>query len=150
MIDIVEFDEHDYSKIVVLNKTIFGPIVKKQKLYTEENMKERLATKKSIMLGAKYQNKLVGYIVGYFEKKGFYLWLWGVRKEYRRNGIYSALLFKLEEILKPHKVEKIFAKLFSNMTDSLICHLKKGYVVVKAFKSRREPSFYEIILEKKF
>ncbi|WP_195428229.1 GNAT family N-acetyltransferase [Clostridium sp. D46t1_190503_E9] len=109
MINIRKISISDYRDIYLLNKELGY-------LYPEEKVREKIKyiieNKKDIILVAYIENNIIGYIHG-----GEYELLYSdslinilgfvVKESYRKNGVGTALINKLEEIARENKFSGI-------------------------------------------
>ena len=118
------------KEIVLLNHSIFEGMYEHEP-YSLEQYQERLSTVKPIIYIAKSDNQIVGNAIS-FEKEGsLYLWILGVSKQFRNQGIGSKLLDLTEQFAKDNGIGSVTTKVYNVSTEMLRLLLKRGYNIVK-------------------
>ncbi len=119
----------DLEEIVRLNEVIFRGMYKRAP-YTLEEYGERLFDKDYFALKAVKDGKIVGDSVVYEEGSGnFYLWIMGVKDEYREEGIGTALLRKTEANVIRRGCGQITAKVYNVSREMQGLLFKENYQI---------------------
>ncbi len=116
--------------------------------YTLDKYKERFANLQPVIFIAEKDGKVVGDSIS-FEKDGeWYLWILGVLKKYRKQGVASKLLDLNEKYAKENKYKTISVKVYNVSKEMLILLLGRGYKITDVEK--HEKVKYNAIILKLF
>jgi RimJ/RimL family protein N-acetyltransferase/GNAT superfamily N-acetyltransferase len=136
---IKELSEEEIPKVVEISKIIFN-VTDVGGKYHDKNLWEERLDKNGILLGAYYDEKLVGYKFGYEEnKETFHSWMGGVLEEFRGNKIATKLLSFQENLLKDRGYKYITVNTVeSKYPEMFKLLLKQGYIV-ESTTQQKEP-----------
>ena len=138
----LEVESNWYQSMCSLHGTIFNA-------QSADSIAEELLTRpKFLILIAVDLDRVVGYKVGYQERKTrFYSWLGGVYPEYRDRGIATELMQRQHEWCKNQGYTVIRTQTKNQWRNMLILNLRSGFDVVGTYTDEKgEP---KIILEKR-
>ena len=117
---------------------------------SEQDLLEKLSAHQDVLVQLAFDdsNTLVGFKIGYAEKKGrFYSWLGCVNGEHRNKGIAKHLLDYQHQWCQERGYRTVRTKTKNCFKAMLILNLKMGFDVIGTYTdSRGEP---KLILEKK-
>lgn len=122
------------DQIVDLNYQIFLGMYEHEP-YSLEQYQARLKDKKYFILSAMGDNQLLGDAVSYVDGYGLYLWVMGVDKNFRRQGIATKLLDHSEKIAKENNLQQVSAKVYDVSPEMKSCLLSRGYELLKTEES---------------
>ncbi len=127
----------------------FDPALKEPEEIVEkliEWMKRKLASPNAFLFVALHNQKPIGYVFGWIERKSKNYWkIWKqgyicdifVREEFRRKGAGSALLERAEKWFRERNVKMITAEIYAGNSVSLNFHrardFEEYYVVMRKF-----------------
>ncbi len=116
----------DLKGIVELDKVVF------QLHRTPKEIEGKLRLQKDVhfTIATKTDGKLVGYGVGYEEKKKYYLWSLAVLPEYRRKSIGSAISKEQIRFAKEKGYASFFVKTSNRWKEMLRLLLKEGFNII--------------------
>jgi polyisoprenyl-phosphate glycosyltransferase len=137
----------DLYEISQFNHKIFKGVYD-QEPYSYKHYEQRLRNKTSYILLARAHRKLVANSIAYVEDNNLYIWILGVKKEFRKRGIASKLLELNEKYAKKYKLTAVTAKVYNVSSTMQTLHIKKGYLITK-FKKGKNPQLNEVHFEKK-
>lgn len=115
--------------------------------YGIEEYETRLKDLVHLILIGYYQNKPVGFKVGYEQDGSFYSWMGGVLPAYRRKGIARYLAETQEKWAKSRGYTTITLKTRNHHKGMLIFALNSGFNIV-GFESKATISDHRILLRK--
>jgi ribosomal protein S18 acetylase RimI-like enzyme len=93
-------------------------------------LNEKSASLYRLNLALFYRDEFVGWSVGrQTEDNRFYMQNSGVKKEFRRKGLYSLLLDQTLQITKREGFLEVFSCHITTNNDILIAKLKKGFFI---------------------
>src|SRR5574343_21415 len=121
------------AEIVEVNKSVFEDMYD-WPIYELKDYQDKLKDINPIIFIVEENGKIIGNSIAFEKDNGFYLWILGVLKEYRNQGIASKLLDLREEYARIHGYKKIFAKVYDVSKDMLILLGKRGYKIVDTEK----------------
>ena len=90
---------------------------------------QRLDGKEKLVLLANCEGKKVGYLIGYGEDDGktFYIWLAGVKSEFRRHGVLTALFNDAKEWARKKHYSRLRWKTKNRFRELLFFLVKNGF-----------------------
>jgi ribosomal protein S18 acetylase RimI-like enzyme len=144
----MEFKQTDISRlpeIAEMNREVFDGMYDRP-VYTLDDYKKRLEGVTPIIFIAEDNGKVVGNCISYESDGKLYLWVSGVLKEYRNQGIASKLFDMREQYAREHNYKKIFTKVYNVSKEMLCLLIKRGYEIMEVFK-KDNPKYNAIILE---
>ena len=127
------------SEIVSLNYKIFKSMYKTEP-YSFEQYQEKLKNKKPIIYIAISNKKIIGDAIAFENQGNYYIWILGIKEEFRDKGIASELLELHELHAKQQKFKKITIKVYGISQTMLLILKKRGYQIEKEKKSNN-PKF---------
>lgn len=139
----LEIESDWYQSMCTLHSTIF-------KTQSPDSIEEELSARpKFLILVALNDDRVVGYKIGYQDRKTrFYSWLGGVYPEYRGKGIASELMVRQHAWCKSQGYSVVRTQTKNTWRSMLILNLRHGFDVVGTYTDEKgEP---KIILEKRF
>lgn len=122
------------DQIVDFNYQIFSGIYENEP-YNLDSYQARLKDKKYFILSAMGDNQLLGDAVSYIDSDGLYLWVMGVDKNFRRQGIATRLLDRSEKIAKENNLQQVSAKVYDVSPEMKSCLINRGYELLKIEES---------------
>lgn len=132
-------------EIVTVNHEIFKDMYDWPP-YTLDDYMKRLEDKDPVIFIAEVDGKIVGDSISYGEGDKFYLWIMGVLKDYRGQGIASKLLDLREKYARENNFKKISTKVYNISKEMLSLFIKRGYVIVD-IKKNDDVKYNAVILE---
>lgn len=138
----IQLDADWYKGMCELHSSIFTSQT------PESIQKEMLWRNNYVIMLAFDKEKVVGYKIGYEERKErFYSWLGGVYPEYRGKGIATRLLRMQHEWCKEQGYAVVRTQTKNRWREMLLLNIREGFDVVGTYTDDRgEP---KIILEKR-
>jgi len=129
MSDEIIIKEVPIEEAVKVNATI----VEFDEPYTKDYFEERYKDKDKLIIAAYLDNQPVGYIVGYdkLNDDSFYCWMTGVNPDFRKRGVFKALMDYQEKWAKDKGYKKIKIKTRNNRREMLGYLVKYGFNVVE-------------------
>lgn len=124
----------DLEKIVDFNYQIFLGMYEHEP-YSLQEYQARLEDKKCFIISALGYGKLVGDAVSYIDNDSLYLWVMGVDKNFRRQGIATRLLDRTEKIAKENNLRQVSAKVYDVSPEMKNCLVSRGYELLKIEES---------------
>ena len=117
--EINEFSEK--VKEIILSTPYYSKIAKREEIkkYKVSELRKKLKDKDKIYLVAKTDNKIIGFLNGYFDCETFWVEWAGVEKNSRRKGIAINLNKFLENNLKKSNIHKIWCDCRTNNKESI-------------------------------
>lgn len=110
--------------------------------------KNRLSGKNCLILGAKYENEIIGCKVGYgISDSEFYTWMGAVLPEFRNKNIAGKLAEYQEKWAKKKGYEAIRLKTRNKHQNMLLFAIKNGFEIID-FEPKSEILENRIILKK--
>ena len=105
------------------------PEFKNDLKYTKEYSQEHCKGKDTLIIVAYLHNSPIGYLVAYdkFDDGSFYCWMTGVLPDYRKRGVFKAMMSYLEEIAKQKGYFTIKIKTRNNRREMLAYLIKHGF-----------------------
>lgn len=132
-----------YAQVIALNAHIFG-------LSSTESVFRKAQDRKRSLLCVAHVNKdMAGFKLGYESDPGkFYSWIGGVKDDYRKQGIASALMKAQHDWCVQQGFERVQTRTKNVWREMLILNLRHGFDVIGTFTDDKgEP---KLILEKRF
>ncbi len=122
-IELFELSQKDIEEMYEIDRICFPPEIAFDKetfsLYIEDN--------NTIKIGAKLNNKIIGFILIYlFYEFGEILTI-DILPEYRRMGIGKILMKEAEKIMRENSVIKVFLEVAANNKPAIEFYKKLGY-----------------------
>ena len=145
----IQFSETDLKplkKIVSLNHKIFKGMYEEEP-YSLEKYKKRLYNKEKIIFIAKLKDQIIADSISFVKDDSLYLWVLGVSKQFRNQGIATKLLKLNEEYAKKRRINYITTKVYNVSTSMLGLCVKKGYLIVNIDKHKENPKYNTIHLK---
>ena len=139
-IKVIINDGGNLAEIVDFNYYIFVGMYE-NKPYNLQQYQERLSNKKHFIFSATVEDKLVGDAISYIDGGNLYLWIMGVDKNFRRQGIAKNLLDKTLQIAQDHNLSKISAKVYDVSPEMKALLLKLGYQLEKVEESKVDSKY---------
>ncbi len=99
---------------------------------------------------AYYNNKLVGFKIGYPKNKlVFYSWIGGVDESFREKGIGKTLALTQEQWVRKQGFKSIQTKSMNRFKPMMILNLKNGFNIIKVYTndSGQTKVVFEKVLE---
>ncbi|MFA6252918.1 MAG: GNAT family N-acetyltransferase [Patescibacteria group bacterium] len=118
-----------------MNSRIFAGMYENEP-YSLTQYQERLKDKKYFLLRAMIEGQLVGNAVSYVDNNGLYLWVMGVDKNFRRQGIANQLLDHSEKIAKENNLQQVSAKVYDVSPEMKNCLVSRAYELLKIEESK--------------
>lgn len=122
------------DQIVDFNYQIFLGMYENEP-YSLDQYQNRLKDKKYFILSAMGDNQLLGDAVSYVDSDSLYLWIMGVDKNFRRQGIATKLLDHSEEIAKENSLKQVSAKVYDVSPEMKSFLVSRGYELLKIEES---------------
>ncbi len=133
------------SEIVALNTVIFEGMFDREP-YNIGKYNEKLKDANYKIFIAEEDGKIIGDSIS-FEKDGsWYLWIFGVSKMYRGQGVARKLFELNESYAITHGYKKITAKTYNVSKDMLRMMIRRGYNIVDIHKNKNNKNEYNKIL----
>ncbi len=143
--EIKQVEINRLSEIVEMNKKVFENMYD-WPVYELDDYKKRLEGVTPIIFIVEDDGKIVGNCISFEKDNKFYLWILGVLKEYRNQGIASKLFELREQYAREHNYKKIFAKVYNVSEEMLKLMIKRGYKIIEV-KENLNPKYSANILE---
>lgn len=116
--------------------------------FSVKELRKSMNNKNTLYISAKENNKIVGFIKGFYEgtRNSGVFWLeWiGVSKLHRRQGVSKELLAYLISLLKKQKMHKIALAIRSNNNPSMSFFRKNKFKKMVLFKKHWYKEDYSI------
>ena len=111
---------------------ISSRIVEFDDKFKKNYFEERYLEKEKLILVAYFENKPAGYLVSYdnYNDGSFYCWMAAVDPEFRRKGILSELMTRLEDWARENGYKKIRIKTRNNKREMLSYLVKNGFYFI--------------------
>lgn len=122
------------NQIVDFNYQIFLGMYENEP-YSLNQYQARLKDKKYFILSAMGDNQLLGDAVSYIDGDSLYLWVMGVDKNFRRQGIATKLLDHSEKIAKENSLQQVSAKVYDVSPEMKSFLVSRGYELLKIEES---------------
>lgn len=124
-------------------------IIEFDKPYNKTYFEKRYQNKGKLILVAKHEGQLVGYMVSYdrFKDGSIYCWMAGVDPTFRRQGILTKMMKHLEKWAKTTGYRKITIKTRNNRREMLSYLIKSGFCI-KELESRPDITDNRILFER--
>ena len=94
-----------------------------------EKAESKSKNKDFVLLFAEKDSQKLGFISGYAEKESFHIWLLGVKKEARGQGVGSALISAFEELASKKGYKSITTITFNKYPEKIGLSLKLGFKI---------------------
>jgi len=141
--DIIDKQESVYKIIKLIMQESFGNIKTLDNITLEKynDMIEFQKNGSAILYGAFYESKLVGLMWAYertnIDEKALHLTEIGVLEEYRKKGIGTALIQKLEMVAKKRKIKSI--ELMATKSNKNVCsfYLNSDFLIERYVMRKR-------------
>ena len=130
-------------QVIELNASIFG-LTKTESVFRKAHDRKR-----SLLCVAHVGRDLAGFKLGYeSDPDKFYSWIGGVKDEYRKQGIASALMQAQHDWVRAQGYARVQTRTKNIWREMLILNLRHGFDIIGTFTDAKgEP---KIILEKSF
>ena len=128
---------NNLEKIVKTNYQIFKGMYK-DKPYSFAQYKTKLEGKKSIIFIAKEAGNIIGDTVSFQRDGSFYIWIMGVAKEKRNQGIGNKLLKINKKYAKENGFNSISIKVYDVSKEMKKLLIKNDYKLIKIEHSKKE------------
>lgn len=115
--------------------------------YTESEIRDKLAGRPHLSLGAFDGERLAGFKLGYEREGFFYSWLGGVLPEYRRQGVARLLADAQEAWALQNGYASVTFKTRNRHKAMLLFALKNGFFIT-GFEAKEDPTESRIWLRK--
>lgn len=132
--EIILSEIRDLEKIVALNSQIFAGMYEHDP-YDFEQYQSRLKNKQFFILSAWVNKQLVGDAISYVANDNLYLWIMGVGKNFRQQGIATQLLDHTEKIARENNLLQVSAKVYDVSPEMKSCLIARGYELLKIEES---------------
>lgn len=139
-LQIILTDIDDLKEIVDLNYQIFLGMYEHEP-YNLEKYKDRLKDKKYFILKASVAENLVANAISYIDDDVLYLWIMGVDKNFRRQGVAKKLLDYTEKIAKDNNLDQVTAKVYDVSPEMKNCLLRRNYKLSKIEESKIDKKY---------
>lgn len=143
---ISETTTNDLEKIVLVNQKIFQGMYERDP-YSLQEYQERLKNIKPKILVAKIDEKIVGNSIAFERDRKLYIWIVGVLKEHRNNGIATRFFEENEQFAKENKYLSVTTKVYNVSKEMLRMLIARGYRITDVEKSKTDPKYYAVHLE---
>ena len=137
---IAEGNSNDLEAICNLNYAIFKGLYSEEP-YNLEKYQKRLNKKKPLIYIIKQGEILLGNSIAFTEKENLYLWILGVSKKHRGNGLASKLLDLNEKFAKKNECEAVTVKVYNSSKEMMRLLLKRGYNIMEIKDKNSNPNF---------
>jgi len=107
---------------------------------------ERLKDVAPVIFVAEENEKIFGDCISFERDSKWYVWILGVNKEYRGQGIATQLLDLNEKHAKEHGYKNITVKVYNVSKEMLRLMIGRGYEIVDIHKHEKT-KYNEIFLE---
>lgn len=131
-----------WEEIINLNKEIFRKLF--QRPYSMGDYLEKLLKNSPPIVGLlreERRHQLIGNIISFCKNQDMYIWLLGVRKDKRNQGIGSALLDCCEIEEENRKLLSLSAKVYDVSPEMKRILSKKGYRLIETTKNEIDPKY---------
>lgn len=126
------FNEHKKSVFEDVHSYAFPDLLSESELNHIKNLGHAAGAPYKLYLGAFDNNKLVGWSWGTQEGNStFYMVNSAVLTDYRRKGIYGALIGKCIEVLSEKGFQLIYSRHCATNNAVIIPKLKAGFIISK-------------------
>ncbi len=115
-------------EIVEVNHQIFDGLYEWPP-YSLDKYKERFSGLKPIIFIAEKEGKIIGDCISFEKDAEWYLWILGVLKEYRKQGIANKLLDLNEKYAKENNYKIVSVKVYNVSKEMLALLLRRGYQI---------------------
>lgn len=121
---------NDLEEIVKVNRAAFQKTYDSAP-YSLDYYKNKLGGKKPLIYLVRSDNKIIADSIAFEENDSFYVWILGVKEEFRRRGIASYLFELNEDYAKENDFSAITTKVYSVSEAMLNLLTKRGYNIIK-------------------
>lgn len=125
-ISIIKSDVSDLTEIVKTNHSIFKKIYAWEP-YSIIEYRDKLENKSPFIFVAKANGKIIGDSISFVRDKSLYIWIMGVSKKYRKQGIASKFFELNESIANKEGLESVSIKTYDVSNELLSLAKKRGY-----------------------
>ncbi|MBC7981881.1 GNAT family N-acetyltransferase [Candidatus Parcubacteria bacterium] len=133
------------SEIVSLNYSVFDGMYDRSP-YNLEDYQKKLKNVDPIIYIAEQGGQIIGDSIAFARDNNWYLWIFGVSKNHRRQGIASNLFKLQEKYAKEKGYQKVTMKVYNVSKDMLLVAIKRGYEIADIEK-KDGPEHNAIYLE---
>jgi ribosomal protein S18 acetylase RimI-like enzyme len=134
--------------IVQTNLQIFKGMYE-QDPYPLEHYQETLASKKTKIYVVKISGQIIGDSVSFERDESLYIWILGVLKEHRGNGIATKLLERNEQFARDNNYKSLTAKVSNVSPGMLNLLIRRGYHITGIELSTTDTKYNVMHLELK-
>ena len=138
----------DLQEIVQFNYEIFDGMYEDGP-YSLAQYQAKLRAKEPVIFVAKKADKIAGDSIAFERDGSFYIWVLGVGKNYRGQGIGSSLLDKNEQLARENGYNKVSAKVYNVSPGMQRLIKQRGYSVVSVEESKTDPKYTALRFELK-
>jgi ribosomal protein S18 acetylase RimI-like enzyme len=115
-------------EIVSLNHSIFDGMYENPP-YNLEDYQRKLHDVKPIIYIAEKDGKIIGDIISFAKGNEWYIWILGVSRDNRQQGVANTLLELQEKYAKEHGHNKVTVKVYNISKEMLRLVIKKNYEI---------------------
>ncbi len=126
--EIIQGSIENLEEIVKLNQKIFQGMYENPP-YSLEHYKEKLSDKKPLIYLARDNKQIIGNSIAFEKSDSFYIWILGVDKKYRRQGIADNFLQNTEDFARVNGFELVTTKVYEVSNDMQKLLLKRDYKI---------------------
>jgi len=114
------------EQIVKLNRVIFDKMYEDEP-YSLEHYQKKLCDKKPLIFIAQAEGQLVADSIAFEKENRLYIWVLGVAKEHRNQGIASKFLDRNEQFARDRAYGSVVAKVFNVSLEMQKLLIERGY-----------------------
>jgi ribosomal protein S18 acetylase RimI-like enzyme len=115
-------------EIVSLNHSIFDGMYENPP-YSLEDYQIKLHDVKPIIYIAEKDGEIIGDIISFAKDDKWYVWILGVSRDNRQQGVANALLELQEKYAKEHGYNKVTVKVYNISKEMLRLVIKRNYEI---------------------
>lgn len=127
-IEIAEGSIKQLEEIAAVNYEIFASMYQEEP-FSLEHYKNKLKDKNPIIYIAKANNAIVGDSISFERDNSLHIWILGVKKEYRNQGIATKLFELNEQFAKASGYKSITTKVYNVSKEMLKLAISRGYFI---------------------
>lgn len=146
VIEIAEANIEQIEEIVSINCQIFS-LMYQEEPFALEYYKEKLKGKNPVIYMAKVNSVIVGDSVSFERDGSLYIWVLGVKKEYRNKGIATSFLELNEQLAKKNGYKSVTIKVYNVSKEMLKLVIDRGYNIQSVEISKISPKYNGVRLE---
>jgi deoxycytidylate deaminase/GNAT superfamily N-acetyltransferase len=147
--ELMEGNIDQLEPIVAMNYEIFRGMFEKEP-YSLAQYQEKLKDNKVTIYVAKMNGQIIGDAISFGKDKALYLWIMGVLKEHRNQGIATQLFERTERFARANGYDSVTTKVYNVSGEMRRVLVARGYQIIDVEKSDTDPKFNAVHLELKF